>query len=144
MLPPTKSPKKSSAASIPLRRVFTSCHIITSRCTCLVCLFVRSFVPLVGCCIVSLPLVVALHPVPSCRHATSLRYISSLVVHLIIVESSRCRVSSCLVIVSRPLTHLVMPALFDCCVYCHHRAAAATAVPCRAVLLPPLPLPPCF
>ncbi len=58
------------------------------RRTRFVCLFVRSFVPLVGCCVVSLPLVVASRPVPSQCRTTSLRYVSSLVVPLVIVESS--------------------------------------------------------
>jgi hypothetical protein len=49
---------RESAASIP-----SPCHIITSCCTRVVCSFVRWFVHLVGCCVVSLPLVVE-HPNP--------------------------------------------------------------------------------
>jgi hypothetical protein len=122
-------PKKSSAASIPSRRVFTSCRVVASRRTRFVCLFVRLFVPLVGCCVVSLPLVIESHPVSLPRHVIALRLVSRR-------PSRRC-VSSSRVVVSRSLTQLVMPALFDCCVYCRHRAAAATI----AVAVPlPLPL----
>jgi hypothetical protein len=56
-------------------------------------------------------------PVQSRRRATSFRYVSSLVDRLVVVaESSRCRVLSCLV----DVTHLVSPALFDCCVIVLH------------------------
>jgi hypothetical protein len=141
--PKTKSPKKSFAASIPLRHGFTSCHIVTSHRTRVVCLFIRLFVPLVGCCIVSLPLAVALSP----GHAVPL---SSLIVRRPhrVVASSRRHVLSHLVVVSCTLTQLVTPDLFDCRVYCRHRTAADTVAvavppppqpPCRAVLLPPPP-----
>ena len=48
-------------------------------------------------------------PVPSRRRATLFRYVSALEVRLVIIEAS-----------SRPLTHLVSPALFDCCVVVLH------------------------
>jgi hypothetical protein len=73
-------------------------------------------------------------PIPSRRRATSFHYVSSLVVRLVVVESSRHRVSSPLVDVSRPLTHLVSPASFDCCVVVLH--LAVTVQP-----QPPLPSP---
>ncbi len=159
---PQQKAQKSSAASIPSRRVFTSCCVVASRRTRFVCLFVHSFVPLVGCCAVSLPLVVASRPVSSPHHVVALRLVSRcpsrrrcvfassrrrVVASLrrrVVALLRRC-VSSRLVVVSRPLTHLVTPALFDCCVYCrHHAAAASVAVtvlppPCRAMLLPPPP-----
>jgi hypothetical protein len=74
--PPNKKPKKSSAASIPSRRVFTFCRIVASRHTRFVCLFVRLFVPLVSCCVISLPLVIASHPVSSPRRVVALCLIS--------------------------------------------------------------------
>jgi hypothetical protein len=139
--PPNKKPKKSSAASIPSRHIFTSCRVVASRHTRFVCLFICLFVPLVCCCIISLPLVVTSRPVSSVRHVVALHLVSRLC--LAVVESLRRRISSRLVVVSRPLMHLISPALFDCCIYCRHRAAAATVAvpppPCRAVLLPPPP-----
>ena len=147
--PKTKSPKKSSATSIPSRRGFTSCHVVASRCTRFVCLLVHLFVPLVGCCIVSLPLAVASRPVSSPRNVVPL---SSLVVprtHRVVASLRHC-VLSHLVVVLRTLTQLVRPDLFDCRVYCRHRTAAATIAvavsplppqppPCHAVLLAPPP-----
>ena len=149
--PHNKMPKKIIRRLHPL----ASClHLLPRRCrrTHFVCLFLHSFVPLVGCCVVSLPLVVASRLVAASRCCATSRLSSS------VSSSSSRRVSSRLVVVSRPLTHLVTPALFDCCVYCRHRAAAATvavacprcrrrhAVPCcavlcraAAVLLPPPP-----
>jgi hypothetical protein len=148
-LPQTKSPKKSSAVSIPLRRVFTSCRVVASRRTRFVCLFICLFVPLVGCCVVALPLIVPSRPVSSPRHVVVLRLVfccpscccrvveSS---HRGVIASSHRCVLSHLVVVLHPLTHFDTPTLFDCCVYCRHRAAAATvdiAVPpaAAAVLL---------
>ena len=73
-------------------------------------------------------------PVPSRRHATSLRcHISRRPSRLIVVESlrprvlrsSNPRVLSRLVVVSRPLTHLVTSALFDCCVVALHLVVMA-------------------
>ncbi len=93
-----------------------------------------------GCCVVSLPLVVTSRPVALPCHATSLRCVASLIVPLVslllrrrvlgslrprVLASSRCRVLSCLVVVSRPLTHLVTPALFDCCVVALHLVVRA-------------------
>ncbi len=109
-----------------------------------VCSSVRLFLWLV---VVSSLCPLLSRPVPSCRRAMLLHYVLSLVVRLVVVESLRRCVSSRLVVVSRPLTHLVTPALFDCCIYCRHRAATATVAvavpppppPCRAVLLPPPP-----
>ncbi len=43
-----------------------------------------------------------------------------------VVASSHRRVSSCLVIVLCPLTHLIMPALFDCCVFTLHLIASTS------------------
>ena len=61
--PPTKH-TKIIRCFIPLRHVFfTSCRVVTSRCTHFVCLFVRLFVRLVGCCVVSLPLAIASCPI---------------------------------------------------------------------------------
>ncbi len=141
--PHNKMPKKIIRRLHPL----ASClHLLPRRCrrTHFVCLFLRSFVPLVGCCVVSLPLVVASRLVAASRCCATSRLSSS------VSSSSSRRVSSRLVVVSRPLTHLVTPALFDCCIYCRHCAAAATVAiavppppppppPCRAVLLPPPP-----
>jgi hypothetical protein len=116
--PPQQTHKQSSATSIPLSHVFTSCRVVASRRTRFVCLLVSLFVHLVGCCVVSLPLVVV--SILSHHHATSFaasRLSSSL--------SSRCRqvaassrhcVSSCLVVVLCTLTHLGTPTLFDCCI----------------------------
>ena len=73
-------------------------------------------------------------PVPSRPRAMSFRYVSSLVVRLDVDESSRRRVSSRLVDVSRPLPHLVSPALFDCCIVVLH--LVVTVQP-----QPPLPSP---
>ena len=55
----------------------TSC-VVASRRTRFVCLVVRLFVPLVGCCVVSLPLVVASRPVSSPCHIVPLRLVSRL------------------------------------------------------------------
>ena len=147
--PQQQQPKKSSAASIP--SLASTSRVVSSRRTRFVCLVVRLFVPLVGCCVVSLPLVVASRPVSSPRHVVLLRLVSrrsSRRRRRVVASSRRC-VSSRLV----DVTHLVSPALFDCCVvmlhlvvtsrshHCRRRApAAAAAVPCRAVLLPPPPL----
>jgi hypothetical protein len=136
--PPNKKPQKIIRRlhdPLASRLHLLPRHLLTLR--PLVCLFVHSFVPLVGCCVVLCPL--SSHPVPSRHRATSLRYVSPLVAPLVVVELSRCRVSSRLHVVSRPLTQLVTPALFDCCVYCRHRTAAATV----AVAVPPPPLPQC-
>ena len=79
--------------AIPSLHVFTSCRVIASCCTRFVSSFVRSFVWLVGCCIVSLPLVVAC-PVSSRCHATSLHCISSLFIPLVSSLSRRRVVAS--------------------------------------------------
>ena len=105
-----------------------------------VCLSVRLFVWLV----VALSLCpMLLLPVPLHCHATSLYCVTSLVVPLVLLLSGRRvvassrrpifpslghRVSSCLVVVSRPLTHLVMPALFDCCIVALHIVITARSV----------------
>ncbi len=94
-----------------------------------VCLFLWLVVALSLC-----PLL--LRPVPSCRRATLFRYASSLVVRLVVVESSRCWVSSCLVDVLRPLTHLISPALFDCCIAVLHLVVTVQPQP---LLLSPCP-----
>ena len=69
-------------------------------------------------------------PVPSLCHATSFaasRLSSSLWSRRRrVVASSRHRVSSRLVVVSRPLTHLVTPALFDCCIVALHLIVTAS------------------
>ena len=129
--------KKSSAASIPSRHVFfTSCRVVASHHMRFVCLFVRSFVRLVGCCIVSLPFVIASRPVMLPCHVLALRHVSCHPSHLIVVQSLRrcvvaslrCRVLSRLIVVSRPLTHLVTPTLFDCCVVALHLVVVACSV----------------
>jgi hypothetical protein len=134
--PPPPSPR---VASSPLAA--SSPHVTPALFVCLsVCLFLWLVVASSLC-----PL--SLRPFPSRRRATSLHYVPSLVVPLVIVESSRRCVSSRLVVVSCPLTQLVAPALFDCCVYCRHQATATAATvavavpppPCRAVPLPPPP-----
>ena len=128
-----KQPKKSSAAPSP--RVASTSRVVASCRTHLfvwssVCLFLWLGVSLSLCPLSSCP-------VPSHRRTTSFRYISSLVVRLVVVELSRRCVSSRLVDVSRPLTHLVSPALFDCCVVVLH--LVVTVQP-----QPPLQLPcPC-
>ena len=124
--PPQQNTKKSSTASIPLHHVFftSSCHVVAS---CAPALFVC------GCCVVSLPLVVTSRPVASPRHVIALCHISRRPSCLIVVESSRPRVLtssrprvlSRLVVVSRPLTHLVTSALFDCCVVALHLVVMA-------------------
>jgi hypothetical protein len=118
--PPPPSPR---AASSPLAA--SSPHVAPALFVCSsVCLFLWLVVASSLCPLSS-------RPIPYRRRATSLRYVLCLVVRLVVVQLSRCRVSSCLIVLLRPLTQLVTPALFDCCIYCHHRAAAATvAVPC--------------
>jgi hypothetical protein len=148
--PPNKKPKKIISRLHPLasRLHLLPRRHLTSHPLCLfVCSSVRLFLWLV---VASSLCPLSSCPVPSRRRATSLRYVLSLVVPLVVIESSRRRISSCRVVVSRPLMQLVTPALFDYCVYCCHRAAAATIAvavpppppppPCHAVLLPP---PPC-
>ena len=116
---PTKY-KKSSVASIPSRHVFfTSCHLVTSHCTRFVCLFVRLFVRLVDCCIISLPLVVASCPVALPHHVIALRRVS------------RC--PSCLVNV-QSLRHCVV-ALSRCCVVVSSRRWVVALSRCRVVAL---------
>ena len=98
--------------TLPLRHIFTSCHVVASRSARFVCLFVRSFVSLVGCCDVSLPLVVA-HPIPLHRHTMSLHCILSLVVPLISLSLSLRVVASRLAssLPSRRRTSTLMPSL---------------------------------
>ena len=91
-----------------------------------------------GCCVVSLPLVVISHLVTSPRHVAALRCVSHCPSRLIVVESSRrrvvassrCHVLSCLVVVLRPLTHLVTPALFDCYIVALHLVLMACLSQC--------------
>ena len=66
----------------PSPSVASTSRVVASRRTCFVCLVIRLFVPLVGCCVVSMPLVVASRPVS----------LPSLVVRLVVVNSSRRRV----------------------------------------------------
>ena len=131
--PPNKKPKKIIRRLHPLA---SRLHLLPRRrlTSHPLCLFLWLVVASSLCPLSS-------RPIPSRRRATSLRYVSPLVAPLVVVELSRCRVSSRLHVVSRPLTQLVTPALFDCCVYCHHRAAAATIA--VAVPPPPPPPPPC-
>jgi hypothetical protein len=132
-LPPTKSPKIIRR----LHPLALRLHLLPRRCITLhpICLFVRPFVCSFGwllrrlsapCCCVPSRLVA------TPRHCATSHLSSS-------VSLSRCHVLSCLIIVLRPLMHLIMPALFDCCVYCCHCAATATV----AVAVPPPPPLPC-
>ena len=77
---------RESAASIP-----SPCHVISSCFTHVVCLFVHWFVRLVGCCVVSLPLVVE-RPIPL-HCTTSLLHLISRPC-LIVVKSLHHRVLS--------------------------------------------------
>ncbi len=72
---------RESAVSIP-----SPCRVITSRCTRFVCSFVCLFVRLVGCCVVSVPLVVK-RPITSHCTTSLLRLISH--PRLIVVKSLR-------------------------------------------------------
>ena len=105
-------------------------------------LFVRSSVRLFIWLVVASSLCpLSLHPFPLHRHATSFaasRLSSSLSssfesLSRRVVASLRHRVSSRLVVVSCHLTHLVMPALFDCCVVALHLVVTASF--CLVVLL---------
>jgi hypothetical protein len=123
--PPTKHKIIFRRLHLPSRHVFTSCPVVASLRTHLVCLFVRSFARLlIGLLLrrLSAPCrCVPSHLVAPPRRCAVL----SLVVPL--VSSSSCRhVSSCLVVVSCPLTHLVTPALFDCCIVTLHLVVTAS------------------
>ena len=98
----------------PSPRVASTSRVVASRRTRFVCLVVRLFVPLVGCCVVSLPLVVASRPVSSPCHVVPLRLVSRLPSSSSRRVASRRSVLSRLIVVSRPLTQLVTPDLFDC------------------------------
>ena len=80
-------------------------------------------------------------PVLSRRRATLLRCVLSLIVSAShrhrVVAALRHHVSSRLVDVSCPLTHLVSPALFDCCVVTLHLVITASFC---LVVRPPLSL----
>jgi hypothetical protein len=60
----------------PSPRVASTSRVVASRRTRFVCLVVRLFVPLVGCCVVSLPLVVASRPVSLPCHVVPLHLVS--------------------------------------------------------------------
>ena len=101
------------------------------------CLFVCPFVCLFGWLLRCLSaFVVTSCPVALPRHVLALRCVSRcpscrLVVALSchrVVALLRCRILSCLVVVLRPLTHLVTPALFDCCVVTLHLVVTACSV----------------
>ena len=101
---PQQKAQKNHLPSIPLRRVFTICRIIASRCTWFFCLLVRlfcSFGWLLRC--LSAPC----RCVPSCRHAT-LFTASCLSSSLL---SCHRHISSCLVVASHPLANHVMPGI---------------------------------
>ena len=85
---------RESAASIPSHHVFTSCHVVASRSTRFVCSFIHSFVCLVGCCIVSLPLVVVSCPTALPRHVVVLRLVSHRPARFVVIESLCRRISS--------------------------------------------------
>ena len=85
---------RESAASIP-----SPCHIITSCCTRVVCSFVRWFVHLVGCCVVSLPLVV--------EHPNPLALPCHLVAASHLLSSSHCRQAVALPRLVSPLPTLL-------------------------------------
>ncbi len=98
------------------RRVFASfrvrlfgwllhCHAVSCRLCCPVALFRR----------ITMPRCTALR-----RHVSSSRHV---------VLSSRCLVSSCLVVALRPLAHLITPALFGWLLRC--RAASRPCFPSR-------------
>ena len=130
--PPQQNTKKSSAASIPSRHVFfTSCRVVASRCTHFVCLWLLRPLSAPCChCPAALP-----------RHVIALCCVSRCPSCLVVVESShRCilassrpcvlaslrhRILSRFIVVLRPLTHLVTPALFDCCVIALHLVVTA-------------------
>ena len=131
--PPNKTQKiirrLHPLASCPLHLLPRRC--LTSHPLCLFVVVASSLCPLSS------------FPISSRRHATLLRCVASLIVPLVslllrrrvlgslrprVLASSRCRVLSCLVVVSRPLTHLVMPALFDCCIVALHIVITARSV----------------
>jgi hypothetical protein len=126
--PPQQNTKKSSAVSIPSRHVFfTSCRVVAARHTRFVCLWLLCHLSAPCCHFLS-------RRIATPRHCAALCLSSSLssrchrVVALSrrrIVASSRRPVLSRLVVVSRPLTHLVTPALFDCCVVVLHLVVTA-------------------
>ncbi len=102
------------------RRVFASfrvclfgwllhCHAVSCRSRCPVALFRR----------VAMPRCAALR-----RHVSSSRHV---------VSSSRCLVLSCLVVASRPLAHLITPALFGWLL--RRRAASRPCFPSCVSLL---------
>jgi hypothetical protein len=102
------------------RRVFASfrvrlfgwllhCHAVSRRSRCPVASFRRVAMP---CC-------AALR-----RHVSLSRHV---------VSSSRCLVSSCLVVASRPFAHLITPALFGWLL--RRRAASRPCFPSRLSLL---------
>ncbi len=77
----------------PSPRVTSTSRVVASRRTRFVCLVVRLFVPLVGCCVVSLPLVVASRPVSLPCHIVPLHLVSCRPSrHRRVVASSRRRV----------------------------------------------------
>ena len=117
-----RSPQQKAQKKHRLHPLAPRLHLLPHR--RLTSLFIRLFVHLVGCWRHLSALVIATRPILSPRHFVALRLVSS---------SSSRRVSSRLVVVSRPLTHLVMPALFDCCVFVLH--LVITALFCLVVPL---------
>ncbi len=126
--PPLPSPcvTSSSPLAVSLPHVAPTLFVCSSICL-FVCLVVAS-----SLCPLSLLLV------PLCCHAMSLCCVASLVIPLVSLTSRRRVVvsSRCCVVASRltlsfyhpPLTHLVMPTLFDCCVVVLHLVVMACSV----------------
>jgi hypothetical protein len=125
---PQQKAQKNHPPSIPSCRIFTICRVIASRRTCFLCLFVCLFVPLVGCRVISLPLVVVSHPVLLPCHVVTLHRISCHPSHCcrVIASLHRCTVTSLHSRVVASLLHHVIASSCRCIIVSSHHHVVAS------------------